>query len=872
MANAPSSAAALLAETAVSVPAAMRDIVGQIPDQIAVDDGTDQITYSELFGRANQVANAILDRDSDPSVPVALLCGHGIAPVISLCSVLHAGRIGTSIDAREPADRLESLLRASGATLVVTDREHVGIARALVGARNVIVHDETLAQPLDAPPVEIDATTPGLVLFTSGSTGTPKGVVGAHADIVPRAARARSKEGMSRDDRAPLTTSYGFTAAEGRVFGVLLNGATMCTYDLRTRGPRGFADWAEAQRVTMAWFVPSVLRAIADSTEPVRMESVQRVSFGGETLYWRDVRRARELFAPDTPMKNGLGSTEAGGLASYLIPPDIDADDGPVPVGSADPTVELTLVDEDWREVADGEPGRIVVVRRDGRLALGYWQDPELTAAHFFVTPDGRRGFRTPDLARWRPDGLLEHLQRIDSRVKVRGAMVATSTVEQTLIALPDVADAAVIGVPADDGGTRLVAYVVARRGAALSAWKLRRDVARRLPSTYVPSAFVALDELPRTVRTKIDRAALPPAPPVIIAPYREGSGQHRELCEMFADILGVERVGLDDDFFDLGGDSLGVVELVAAISERFGVDIPASLVLDAPTVAELAPRLTHRRDPHAPTVVPLRSEGVGSPFFCFTGGGAPAISLRTLSETLECPFYGIQPRGLEERAFPDHSVAAAARRALGGVRAAQSMGPYILGGYSFGGLVAFELACRLVAAGERIRLLVILDTPAPGQGRTRDDRLRVRAATLQRDTPDRGVRRHVVVAGRVARFAAKSAAAHAERRIALTSAGLLPRRGLDQYELFLRLNGRMAREYSPGSVLDAPTLVVRSAEGGRSGARALDDLGWSERIRGPITVAEVSSDHLGLLRRPAVVDVGAHLRAAFDEVSRQGA
>ena len=475
-----------------------------------------------------------------------------------------------------------------------------------MGARNVIVHDETLSQPLDAPPVEIDATTPGFVLFTSGSTGIPKGVVGAHADIVPRAVRAQGKEGIGPDDRAALTTSYGFTAAEGRVFGVLLNRATLCTYDLRTRGPRALAAWVQSEAISVVAFVPSTIRAVADSPHPVRMESVRRVSFSGETLYWRDVRRARDLFPPETPMKNALGSTEAGGLAAYLIPHDRDSDDGPVPVGTADPAVELTLVDEDGREVARGEPGQIVVVRHDNRLALGYWRDPELTAAHFFVTPEGRRGFRTPDLARWRPDGLLEHLQRIDSRVKVRGAMVATSTIEQTLITLPDVADAAVIGVPADDGGTRLVAYVVGRPGVPLSAWKLRRDVAQLLPSTYVPSAFVALDELPRTVRNKVDRKALPPAPPVHIAPYREGSGPQVALCEIFADILGVERVGIDDDFFDLGGDSLGVVELVSAIGERFGIDMPASLILDAPPARRWSLPSAARASAHRSSVSPV--------------------------------------------------------------------------------------------------------------------------------------------------------------------------------------------------------------------------------------------------------------------------
>jgi thioesterase domain-containing protein len=309
---------------------------------------------------------------------------------------------------------------------------------------------------------------------------------------------------------------------------------------------------------------------------------------------------------------------------------------------------------------------------------------------------------------------------------------------------------------------------------------------------------------------------------------------------------------------------------LVSAIGERFGIDMPASLILDAPTVAQLAPRLTHRRAVRAPMVVALRGEGVGAPFFCFTGGGAPGITLRALSETTEHPFYGIQPRGLEERALPDHSVAAAARRAMRGVRAAQSMGPYFVGGYSFGGLLAFEMACRLVAEGERIGLLVILDTPAPGHDRavhTRRARLHARAQGLQRETPDTGLRRPAVVMSRAAGFAARSAVAHAERRFALTSAGLLPRRGLEQYELFLRLSSRMAREYHPTTVLDAPALVIRTAGEGHSGMGAHDDLGWSELIRGPITVVEVASDHLGLLRRPTVLDVGAHLRAAFDGI-----
>ncbi len=243
---------------------------------------------------------------------------------------------------------------------------------------------------------------------------------------------------------------------------------------------------------------------LADVIPPGTMDCVKKVGFGSETLYFRDVRIARPLFGPHTVLRNSLGSTEAGSLTRYDIPPDADGQEGPVPVGTVAPDVEVRVVDEDDEPVPDGDIGRIVVLRW-GRLALGYWKDPELTRRHFFNEPDGRRGFRTPDSGRWREDGLLEHVDRMDSRVKVHGAMVATSEVEVALISLPDVADAAVIAVPGDDGGTRLVAYVVARRGAALSAWKLRRDLAER-PVEHVGAERVRRGRRPAPYRARQGR------------------------------------------------------------------------------------------------------------------------------------------------------------------------------------------------------------------------------------------------------------------------------------------------------------------------------------------------------------------------------
>ncbi|HXY93803.1 MAG TPA: thioesterase domain-containing protein, partial [Acidimicrobiia bacterium] len=672
-------------------------------------------------------------------------------------------------------------------------------------------------------------------------------------------------------NRHALTTSYGFAAAGMDLFTAIINGATLYTYDVRTRGPSVMAEWIRDREIAWMAFVPAGLRAVAATAAPGALDCLRIVGFGGDTAFWRDVEMGRRICGPETMFVNVLGSTEAGHVTSFDVLPDTALGEGPVPVGVPDRGVEVRLVDEDDEPVAHGEPGSIVVVRH-GWLALRYWNDPELTRRHFFREPDGRRGFRTADAARWRDDGLLEHVGRIDSRVKVRGAMVATSEVELALRAHSDVADAAVVAVP-DESGLRLVAYVMARDGRSLSAWKLRRDLATTLSSTSVPSAFVAVAILPRTIRDKVDRGALPPPPPPVRhRAYREPKGNENDLAEIFASVLGIERVGLDDDFFELGGDSLATVELLAAIADRFSVDLSTSTVLDAPTVAELALRLSHRRPHHASPLVPLRTSSEGPTFFCVTGGGAPAISLRALSETMpDVSLYALQARGLEERAWPDHSVSSAARRYVCAIRNVQASGPYVLGGYSFGGIVAFEMACQLRAAGEEVALLVEFDTPAPApRTGTRVQRIasraRQRAFGLAETVSDPGpslstrVQRGTTLVGQVVHAVTSSAIARFERRWMLTTAGLLPRPGYHQYDVFIRLSTDLMRNYQPSATFDGPILLLR----GRHDEGVERDLGWSRLVTGPLTVVDVPADHYELMRNPPVEDVGRILRSAL--------
>ncbi len=839
-----------------SIPAALLEVAAAVPDRIAVDDGERRLTYTELLRATRAVARAVDANDPTGCAQVAVVVDRGIDGIVSVLGVMTAGRVAIPLDAHDPVERLAFVAREGQASLVLTHRSTANIAEAIAAGTPIVELDDVVRKEAraddDLP--DADPASLALVLFTSGSTGTPKGVVRDHDTLVRHSLVVTYANDIGPDDRVALTGSFGFVGAYVRGLGAFFGGGTACPGHLRSEGLRDFAAWVSAQRITVLQLVPSVLRALVDVAPDARMDSVKLITLGGETLYSQDVRRARPRFGPHTVFQNRLGATEGASPAVWEVTAGDDSDDGPLPIGRVEPWVDVRIVGDDGDDVPDGEPGTLEVV--SDHQALGYWHDPQLTAACFFDLPDGRRGFQSSDIVRRRPDGVLEHLGRADDRVKVRGAMVSPSEVEHALTGIDGVERAAVVPIPAPDGGTRLAAYVVPDAGATPSAWQIRRDLATRLPSTMIPAAVVLVDALPFTPRGKIDRASLPPPPPPAARPYREPEGRERELAELFGEVLGLDDVGLDDDFFELGGDSLAVLELLAGINERFGVELSATAVLTSPTVTALATRLVRRRRT-AVTIVPLR-EATGNtrstPLFCVAGGGSPAVSLRPLADALgdDRACYGAQARGLEETARPDRSIEAAARRHLAEIRVIQPTGPYLLAGYSYGGLVAFEMACALEAIGERVALLAVLDTPSPSVMLTRHERLAATAPSRQHGVTSR------------VRWAARAATLHARERIALATTGIVPRRSLHQYHLFFRYARRMTRAYDPSSTLAGPILVMRVAD-----SPFEPDLGWSPFGRGPVTTIEAPGNHDSMVRRPYVTTLGAELRRALDDADR---
>jgi amino acid adenylation domain-containing protein len=831
-------------------PRSLRDALGEValalPERVAMSDDDGTLTYEDLLPAVDRVASAVAAQTGTSAVTVVV--EHGIEAAVAILGVITAGRIAVPVDARDPLERLAAIHHDAMSSLVVTNQRCVTAARSLAGGSPVLVTEHLP----DAEPPEPIGAGPALLLFTSGSTGTPKGVAIGGESIVTNALQFAFVHGLTPEDRMAVPGSLAFGASLTRVFAALVSGARACLYDLRERGPGGIAEWVNANGITVMLFVPSVLRAVLEHAPSARMETVRLVTFGGEALYGRDTRRARALFGPTIVFRNRLSSTESHGMAGRFVTAGDDDDlDAIVPVGGIEPWLDARIVDDDDHDVPHGEAGRLVVIGRN--FALGYWQDPDLTDERFVDLPDGRRAFSTSDLVRRRHDGELVHVGRADDRVKVRGAMVSPTEVELALTQVEGVAAAAVQGIPGTDGGLRLVAYVVAERGASPSASSIRRDLATLVPPTMVPGTVVMVDALPIDSRGKVDRGALPP-PPTVNRAYRAPVGREEELAAIFRDVLGVDRIGLDDDFFELGGDSLAAVELLLMVDEQFGVQLPPSTLLDASTVARLAPLLVHRRRRGESTVVRLTEASNGPSLFCVAGGGAPAITLRSLAEELagSCVPYGIQARGLEERSLPDRSVERSARRYLEEIRRTQPSGPYFLAGYSFGGVVAFEMACRLEAAGERVGLLALLDSTAPGTKPTPGERIATRADTLRDQS-----------SGPALRWAASSAVAHARRAVAIASAGLIPRRNLRQYYVFYRVASRQRRRYRPTCTFGGPTMVVRAPAEDHGGLGR--DLGWTPFLRRTPEMVDVPGVHHSMILRPHASVLAAELSRALD-------
>jgi natural product biosynthesis luciferase-like monooxygenase protein/amino acid adenylation domain-containing protein/non-ribosomal peptide synthase protein (TIGR01720 family) len=561
------------------------------PEAIAAECEDARLTYGELDRRANQLAWHLRKRGVGPGTPVGLCVQRSLDLVVGMLGILKAGGAYVPLDSTYPRERLAFMVEDTRLPVVLAQRSVLELLPS--GSATVVLLDESWSEiarePETSPGVTVPAESLAYVMYTSGSTGRPKGV------CIPQRAVARLVLG-SRFSRwgpeevflqlAPIC----FDAATFELWGALLHGAKLVLFPPTTPTVDSLKDVLVRHGVTTLWLTAALFEAIS-SARPDALDGVKQLLAGGDVL---PAAVVRERLARGGVLVNGYGPTESTTFAVCHVMEGSIAE-GPVPIGRPIANTRVYVVDGGLRPVPAGVPGELLI-GGDG-LAWGYLGRPELTAERFIPNPfgpeAGGRLYRTGDQVRYREDGTLEFLGRLDAQVKVRGYRVEPGEVEEALRKHPAVAEAVVVAKPDPAGGKRLVAYAVPRPGETLEPRALRTFLAESLPEFMVPSALVPLAALPLTPVGKLDRAALPepdvarPAGSTFAEPT---TALERQVAELWAKVLGVERVGVEDHFFaDLGGSSMSVVKACALLRDTLQRDVPATRFFEHPTVRAFA-------------------------------------------------------------------------------------------------------------------------------------------------------------------------------------------------------------------------------------------------------------------------------------------
>ncbi|WP_030385704.1 non-ribosomal peptide synthetase [Streptomyces sp. NRRL S-241] len=603
-------------DTARNVPAAtlpelFEAQVARTPDAVAVADDQVRLSYGELNARANRLARLLADRGVGPERLVAVAVERSVDTVVALLAVVKAGGACLPVDPSYPAARIGYLLDDTRpACLITTEalypRTGDSVPVVLLDGPDTTADLERRADT-DLCPAErgtLLPAHPAYAIYTSGSTGRPKGVLIAHQSIARLVCRTNYID-LGPGDVVSQMCSVSFDVAIFEVWGALLSGARLAVPAPGALSTAELRDFTVRHGVTVMWLTSGLFHQVVD-TDVTALRGVRQLLSGGDVL---SVPRCAAVLdaLPQLRLVNGYGPTENTTFTTtHTVLVDDLTGSGGVPVGKPIADTRLYVLDAGLRLVPPGAAGELYVA--GAGLARGYFRRPGLTAERFVANPfegPGARMYRTGDTVRWTVGGVLEFLGRSDGQVKVRGFRVELGEVEAALAAHPGVEQCAVTVHEADSGDKRLVGYVVPRPGLeGTDGTAVRASLMERLPDHLVPSAVVTLDALPLTVNGKLDRRALPAPRFDTGTPYRAPESPRQEaLCGIIASVLGVARVGLDDNFFDLGGHSLHATQIVSRIRRELAVELRTRAVFQAMTVSELAEAVAAAR-PAAPPIV----------------------------------------------------------------------------------------------------------------------------------------------------------------------------------------------------------------------------------------------------------------------------
>lgn len=853
------------------------------PDHVALVVDDQQIAYRELDKRAERVADRLRTLGVGPGVLVAICAARSAELIAGILGILKAGGAYVPLDPAYPQARLSQILTDSRAPFLLT-QANVAQKLGTYDGRVVFLGRDEDDVTIDQSSVgEIskvaEASDLAYVIYTSGSTGKPKGVAIEHRNAVTFLEWAKSVFGADRLRRTVASTSICFDLSIFEIFAPLSCGGTVILVENILHLPKAPA----AATATLINTVPS---AIAELLKIDGVpSSVSTVNLAGEPLKTTLVKQIYDTGSVQEVF-DLYGPTEDTTYSTFTL-----RDGGRATIGRPIANTRAYILDRNLQPVPQGVPGELYL-GGDG-LARGYLNQPDLTAERFLSNPfdddPKERIYRTGDLVRYTPSFEIEYLGRIDNQVKIRGFRIELGEIESVLTAHPAIEEAVVVARSDQPGEKKLVAYVVSRGGTRLGTRDLREHINRVLPDFMVPSMFVELDELPLTPNGKIDRKALPVPSYAVnevdrnyVAPRDEFESR---LVRIWERLLNVSPVGVTDNFFELGGDSLISVSLFVEIENEFGVDFPLSALINSPTIEMLAAQLGNGpRTDSRKYLVPLQTEGTRPPLFCMHAAGGNVLFYMDLATELgtDQPFYGLQARGVADKSETAHDrVEEMTADYLKEIRAVQPTGPYHLCGASFGGLIAFEAARQLVAAGETVGTLALFDTYAP----------RSVLANLATSSPSRLsslVNRARSIESQLREIKDwKSRVGFVRSKVTKLRKQVKRKIAWTRNQFAIEYNKATGRELPPNmmrnhaaiqkamddylpEIYDGNMLLFRASE---QPVSAFDqNLGWGAFVNGKITAVVVKGTHGALTVYPFAKDLAAKLKPLLEEGMSSGA
>ncbi|MGH2866574.1 MAG: non-ribosomal peptide synthetase [Solirubrobacteraceae bacterium] len=804
------------------------------PDSVAVDFTGNRLTYGELDVRSSRIAHVLQAAGVEHGNLVGICVERTPDMIAGMLGILKAGAAYLPLDPRYPADRLSFMLEDSGATLTLTQAS----LRAVLpdhGTGYICLDSEdvALARHEDIPSTPVSrADDVAYVLYTSGSTGAPKGVSIRHRSVVNLLTSMAKAPGIAPTDTVLAITTTSFDMSVPELWLALINGARLmiAPTDLVTDG-RQLGRLISGSGVTFMQATPATWQMLIDGAWSGSPGLV--ALSGGEALSGPLAERMLDRCAV---LWNAYGPTETT-VWSTMARIERGA---PITVGRPIANTRIYILDKHSRPVPVGVSGEMFI-GGDG-VAVGYLNRPELTAERFVANPfvAGGRMYRTGDRARYRADGNVEFLGRLDHQVKIRGFRIEPGEVETVLVSHPSVSAAVVVAREESPGGRVLVAYIVPRAGMPTTA-ELRDLCRRELPEYMVPSTFVALERLPLTINGKLDRASLP-APnrwrDAYTAYTPPRSDLEAKLVRAWARTLELDRVGIHDDFFELGGHSLLAVRLLAEVEREVGLAMPVASLFDGgATVAGLSGTIEQHTKPQSnELLVTVQPFGTRPVLFFIHADEASMLTLRHFTGPLgpDQPVLGLLPERVGYRFDQRRSVEDLAATMVAALRSVQPRGPYYLAGYSMGGLFAYEVAGQLIAAGEEIGWLGLVDAGTPS--------LAARYVSLRQRLARQRARDFGDASRKIWEISSRTLRSMFRR--------LRPPRARPGHDFDWRGADKLARRYTCRGHAGPLDLFVTSDMMATTNSHSL---GWEDVHHGRVEVHEVRGDHFSMVQEPNV-------------------